>query len=62
MLFHVTAKHSYKTCSGIRHGVESDETKAFSKWMEWNEDVEGLGVWGYNVSHSVYSVIEAEDM
>ena len=62
MLFHVTAKHNNKTCHGIQHGDESDETNAFSKWIEGNEDVEVLGVWGYNVSHTIYSVIEAEDM
>lgn len=62
MLFHVAAKHSYETCPGVQHGIESEELNTFSRWVEGNEDVKVLGVWGYNVSHTTYAVIEADDM
>ena len=29
MLFHVAAKHSYKTCPGVQHGTDSEELNTF---------------------------------
>ena len=46
MLFHVAAKHSYKTCPGVQHGIDSEEVNTFSRWVEGNEAVKVLGVWG----------------
>ena len=62
MLFHVTAKHNYKTCPGVQHGVDSDAVRDMTSWMEGNSDVKVIGVWGYNVSHTIFAVIEADDM
>ncbi len=62
MLFHVIAKHSYETCPGVQHGPESAEVKEMTQWMEGNDDVKIVGVWGYNVSHTVFAVVEANDM
>ncbi len=30
--------------------------------MEGNDDVKVLGVYGYNVSHTIFGIIEAEDI
>ena len=62
MLFHITAKHSYETCPAIQHGLDSDETVVSQRWMEGDENVKVLGVWGYQVSDTVYAVLEATDM
>ena len=62
MLFHVTAKHSYETCPAIQHGFDSDEAVVSQRWIEGDENVKVLGVWGYQVSHTAYAVLEATEM
>ena len=62
MLFHVTAKHNYETCPAIQSGFDSDKTVEFQRWIEGNEDVKVLGVWGYQLSHTAYAVLESDDM
>ena len=62
MLFHITAKHSYETCPAIQHGLDSDETVVSQRWMEGDENVKVLGVWGYQLSHTAYAVLESDDM
>ena len=62
MLFHVVAKHNYENCPGVHHGPESDEVNELTKWIEGDENVNVLGVWAYNVSHTTYAVLEASDM
>ena len=62
MLFHVKAKHSYETCPGIQHGTQSDEVRDLTKWVEGNEDVRIIGAWGYNLAHTVFAILEADDV
>ena len=62
MLFHVTASHDHETCPGRDGGPDSEAVINYQKWMEGNDEVKVLGVWGYNVSHTLFGVIEADDM
>lgn len=62
MLFHITSQHDHETCPGKNGGPDSEAVINFQKWMEGNEDVKVLGVWGYNVSHKLFAVIEADHM
>ena len=62
MLFHIIAKHSYETGPAIQSGFDSDATVEFQRWIEGNEDVKVLGVWGYQLSHTAYAVLESDDM
>ena len=73
MLFHVTAEHDHLSCPG-RASVEeldrlahapgepgSDEVRESQKWLEGNEEVKVLGVWGHQPSHKSFAIIEASD-
>ena len=62
MLFHVTAAHDHETCPGREGGPDSEAVINYQKWLEGNDEVKVLGVWRYNVSHTLFSVIEADDM
>ena len=62
MLFHITAKHSYETCPGVQHGIQSDEVRDSTAWLEGNEDVKIIGAWAYGVAHTFFAVLEADDM
>ncbi len=62
MLFHITAKHSYQTCPGVQHGIQSNEVRDLTAWLEGNEDVRMIGAWAYNVAHTSFAVLEADDM
>ena len=46
----------------MQHGLDREETVVSQRWMEGDENVKVLGVWGYQVSHTVYAVLEATDM
>ena len=51
MLFHVTTAHDHMTCPAREGGVESDAAREFQKWIEGNDEVKVLGVWG--TSHRI---------
>ncbi len=61
MLFHVTAEHDHETCPGRAGGPESDTAREAQKWLEGNEDVKVVGVWGHQPSHKSFAIIEASD-
>ena len=61
MLFHVTAEHDHETCPGRASGPESDAVREAQKWLEGNEEVKVLGVWGHQPSHKSFAIIEASD-
>ena len=61
MLFHVTAEHDHETCPGRAGGMGSDEVREAQKWLEGNDDVKVLGVWGHQPSHMSFAIIEASD-
>ena len=42
-------------------GIGSDEVKQFQKWIEGNDEVKVLGVWGHQPSHKSWAIIEASD-
>ena len=60
MLFHVTNEHDHESCPG-RDGMGSDAARDAQKWLEGNEDVTVLGVWGHQPSHKSFAIIEASD-
>ena len=62
MLFHITAKHDHETCPGKDSGPNGPAAVEFQRWMEGNDDVKVLGVYGYNVSHKIFGIVESEDM
>jgi hypothetical protein len=45
-----------------RRGPNSEAAVNYQKWLEGNAEVKILGVWRYNVSHTILGVIEAENM
>ena len=59
MLFHVTAEHDHLTWPGRAGG--SDEVREAQKWIEGNEEVKVLGVWGHHPSPKSFAIIEASD-
>jgi len=61
MLFHVTAEHDYESCPGRGREPGSDEVREGQKWLEGNEEVKVLGVWGHQPSHKSFAIIEASD-
>ena len=61
MLFHVTTEHDHMTCPARDGGVESDAARQFQKWIEGNDEVKVLGVWGHQPSHMGFAIIEADD-
>ena len=64
MIFHVIAEHDHTTCGRVENGVVTKTMAEISKtgqaWVEGNDDVTVLGVWGYPVSHRIFAVVEAE--
>ena len=60
MLFHVTNEHDHESCPG-RGGLGSDEARQAQKWLEGNDDVKELGVWGHQPSHKSFAILEAGD-
>ena len=62
MRFHVTARQYHETCPGKDGGPNSEAAVNDQKWYEGNDEVKVLGVWGYNVSHTIFGVIEAENI
>ena len=61
MLFHVTAEHDHMTCPAREGGRDSDKVKQALKWIEGNEDVTVLGVYGHQPSHISWVILEADD-
>lgn len=61
MLFHVTSEHDHMTCPARAGGTRSDEARLFQKWIEGNDEVRVLGVWGHQPSHKAFAIIEASD-
>jgi hypothetical protein len=61
MLFHVTAEHDHVTCPAREGGRDSDEVREALKWIEGNNDVTVLGVWGRQPSHKSWVIMEAND-
>ena len=61
MLFHVTNEHDYLACPARAREPGSDEVRESQKWLEGNEEVKVLGVWGHQPSHKSYAIIEASD-
>jgi hypothetical protein len=58
MIFHVIAQHDHSTCNRVKEGPGF--AKSGMTWVEGNDKVNILGVWGYPVSHRVFSVVEAD--
>ena len=56
MIFHVIAQHDHSTCNRVKEGPGF--AKSGMTWVEGNDKVNILGVWGYPVSHRVFSVVE----
>ncbi len=61
MLFHVTNEHDHLTCPGRPDGPGPDGQREAQKWIEGNDQVKVLGVWGHQPSHKSYAIIEASD-
>ena len=61
MLFHVTNQHDHLSCPGRAREQGSDEVREAQKWLEGNEEVKVLGVWGHTPSHKSFAIIEASD-
>ncbi len=61
MLFHVTNEHDHLSCPGRNREPGSDEVRESQKWLEGNEEVKVLGVWGHQPSHKSFAIIEASD-
>ena len=51
MLFHITAKHDHETCPGKDAGPNGPAAVEFQRWMEGNDDVKVLGVYGLSLIH-----------
>ena len=61
MLFHVTAEHDHLSCPARGREPGSDEVRESQKWLEGNEEVKVLGVWGHQPSHKSFAIIDASD-
>ncbi len=61
MLFHVTNEHDHLTCPGRADGPGPDALRESQKWIEGNDKVKVLGVWGHQPSHKSYAIIEESD-
>ena len=61
MLFHVTNEHDHLTCPGRPGGPGPDAQREAQKWIEGNDEVKVLGVWGHQPSHKSYAIIEASN-
>jgi len=61
ILFYVSPEHDHMTCPARTSGTGSDEERRFQKWIEGNDEVRVLGVWGHQPSHKVFAIIEASD-
>ena len=59
MLFHITSKHNYQTC-GTTTGV--GQSPEYNRWVEGNDKVKVLGVWPYQGLHTVYAIVESDDI
>jgi hypothetical protein len=60
MIFHVIGEHDHTTCGRVENGVVTKGKPETLAWVEGNDDVTVLGVWGYPVSHRIFAVVEAE--
>jgi|TARA_Y100001947_G_C10238525_1_gene260637 hypothetical protein len=58
MLFHITAQHDHTTCGFVTHGKET--LKSRGVWVEGNDKVKVLGAWGYQTSHTLFGIVEAD--
>ena len=58
MIFHVIPQHDHSTCNRVKEGPGF--AKSGMTWVSGNDKVNILGVWGYPVSHRVFSVDEAD--
>ncbi len=61
MLFHIIAQHDHTTCGRVQNGkVLPRQPGKPMPWMDGNEHVKVVGVWGYPVEHKVFAVIESD--